>query len=95
VATLGEPESELLVEAVETADVRQDHDSGRESQFGKRLEGCESVPVLALEDEIVMGNGRAEDAGDRRLRVELETHRAAAYDVRSPPCQRSNPSARR
>jgi hypothetical protein len=81
VAAFGEAERELLVEAVEAADVRQDHDPRRDVALRQRAKGGEAVPVLALEDEVVVSDGCAGDTRDRRLRVELETHRAGAYET--------------
>src|SRR5438874_608838 len=80
-AAFGEAERELLVEAVEAADIRQDHDPGGDGALREGAERGEAVAVLARQDEVVVGDGRAEDARDRRLRVELETHRAGAYET--------------
>jgi hypothetical protein len=67
VAALGKAERQLLVEAVETADVRQDHDAGRKVAIRKRPERRELVAVLTLEDEVVVGDGGTRDPRDRRL----------------------------
>ena len=77
-AALGEPKRELLVEAVEAADVRQDHDAGREVSLRDGPEGRELVAVLALEDEVVVGDRGAGDPRDRRLGVDVEAHRVAS-----------------
>ena len=74
---LGEPERELLVEAVEPADVRQDDDADASRLVRRRGEGREAVPVLRVEHEHVV---RDRSAGDRRngwQRVELEAHPVA------------------
>ena len=54
IASLGKAERELLVEAVEPADVGEDHDAGaaRLVQYGG--EGCEAVAVGGLEHEILV-----------------------------------------
>src|SRR5262249_19594519 len=74
VAALGEAERELLVEAVEAADVRQDHDPGRDVSVRNRPERREAVAVAALEDEVVVRDGGARDPRNRRLGVDVEAH---------------------
>ena len=71
---LGEPQRELLVEPVETADVREDHDARRRRLVGERGEGREAVAVRGLELEVLVRDGRARDHRDRRQRVEVEAH---------------------
>src|SRR2546423_632725 len=63
------------------AHLRHDHDPGGDAPLRKGAERGEAVAVLAFEDEVGVGDGRAGDARDRRLRVELETHRAGAYET--------------
>ena len=58
VAALGEAQRELLVEAVEAADVGQDHDSGAVGSSGVADERREAVAVRGLEHEVVVGHGR-------------------------------------
>ena len=48
-----EAQGELLVEAMEPADVWEDHDADARSPRG-RNEGREAVPVGRIEDEIVV-----------------------------------------
>jgi hypothetical protein len=67
VAALGEAQGELLVEAVEAPHIRQDHDARRELSVRNRPEGGEPVAVLGLEHEVVVRDGGARDARDRRL----------------------------
>ena len=77
VAALGEPQRELLVEAVEAADVRQDHDPDSVRLVGRGLEGRKVVAVGRLEDEVVVRDRRAGDPRDGWVRVELEAHASA------------------
>ena len=86
VAALGEAQRELLVEAVEAADVRQDHDAGRDFSVRHRPERGEAVAVLARQDEVVVGDGGARDPRDRRLGVEVEAHGSRAYERRRGLC---------
>src|SRR3954447_15929336 len=55
VSAFGEPQCELLVEAVEPADVREDHDAGVSRLLGGREEGRELVAVARLQHEILVG----------------------------------------
>ena len=75
VPALGEAERELLVEAVEPADVGQDHDPGAARLVGRRREGGEPVAVVRLEHEVVVRDGRAREHRDRRQRITVEAHR--------------------
>ncbi len=59
VAALREAERQLLVEAVEAADVGQDHDPRRGRLLRHGLERREAVPVGGLEHEIVVRDGGA------------------------------------
>src|SRR5262249_27542762 len=81
VPALGEAERELLVEAVEAADVREDHDADAGFLLRRRLERCEAVPVGRLEHEVVVRDGRARDRRDRRHRVEVEAHAVERYNA--------------
>ena len=65
-APFGEPQSELLVEAVQPAHVGQDHhaDVGRLLRHGS--ERGVVVSVRGLEHEVLVRDGRAADDGDRR-----------------------------
>jgi hypothetical protein len=74
VAALRKAQGQLLVEAVQPADVREDHDSGVRHRVGSREEGCEAVAVPRLEHEVVVRDGRTGDHRDRRRGVELEAH---------------------
>jgi hypothetical protein len=75
-AALGEAERELLVEAVQPANVRQDDDAAVARLVRRREERGEACPVRRLEHEVVVRDGRARDRRDRRERIELEAHRA-------------------
>ena len=79
---LGEAQRELLVEAVEAADVRQDHDTRACRLVGRRRERGEAVPVGRLEDEVVVRDRRPGDDGDRRQRFELEAHGVKIREAR-------------
>jgi hypothetical protein len=76
VAALGEAERQLLVEAVDAADVRQDHDSDAGGVIGRGGEGRQPRPVGGLEHEPVVRHGRSGDHRNRRQRVQLEAHAA-------------------
>ena len=75
IASLGKAQRELLVEAVEAADVREDDDADAARLVGQRRKGGEPVAVRRLELEILVRDGRAGDDGDRRERVVVEAHR--------------------
>ena len=77
-AALGEPECELLVEAVEAANVGEDDDACVRRARRARGEGGEAVPVGRFEDEILVRDGGAGDGRDRRRGVVLEAHACAA-----------------
>jgi hypothetical protein len=67
VSAFGEPECELLVEAVEPADVREDDDAGRARPAVRDCaERRELVAVLRVERQVLVRDGRAGDDGDRR-----------------------------
>ena len=74
VATLCEAERELLVEAVEPADVREHDDPDPRRLVRVRAERREAVSVTTLEHQVLVGDSRTADHGDRRRRVELEAH---------------------
>ena len=76
VAALGEAERELLVEVVEAAHVRQDHDARRRRPVGHRAKRSETIAVGRLERQVVVRDRRARDRRDRRLGVGLEAHAA-------------------
>jgi hypothetical protein len=81
-AALGEPERELLVEAVEPPDVRQDDDAHARAVVGEREERGELRPVGRREDDVLGANrGAAGDRGDRRDGVELEAHPSRPYSA--------------
>ena len=73
-ATLSQTEGDLLVEAVEAADVREDHDTDGRRVLWHRCERGEAVPVTCVQDEVLVRDGGAPDDRDRRNRVELEAH---------------------
>src|SRR5205807_6448216 len=58
---LGEPQSELLVEAVEAADVGEDDDADLRRLVRRRVEGGEAVAVGGFEDEVLVGDGSSAD----------------------------------
>ena len=66
VATLGEAQSELFVEAVETAHVREDDDADVRRLVGRRVERREARAVGRLELEVLVRDGGAGDHGNRR-----------------------------
>src|SRR4029077_2692281 len=73
-ATLRQAEGDLLVEAVEAADVRKDHDAYGRRVVRRRSERGEAIPVTCVQDEVLVRDGGAPDDWDRRTRVELEAH---------------------
>jgi len=74
VPALGEAQCELLVEAIEAADVRKDHDARRPRLVGHGGEGREAVAVRRVEHEVVVRHGGARDDRDRRQGVAVEAH---------------------
>src|SRR5262249_46252831 len=70
---------QLLVEAVEAADVGQDHDGRAAAGPGLGGERGEPVAVRGFEHEIVVRDRRAPDDGHRRHRIELEAHASGSY----------------
>src|SRR5690348_17374353 len=63
---------------------RQDHDAGREVSVGQRPERREPVAILALEDEVVVGDSGAVDPQDRRDRKSTRlnsSHPSISYAV--------------
>jgi hypothetical protein len=89
VAALGEAQRELLVEAVEAADVRQDHDAGRDVTVRNGAEGGEAIAVGAPEDEVVVRDGGTRDPWDRRLGVDVEAHCDASLREEAPAVRRT------
>ena len=73
-ATLRQAQGDLLVEAVEPADIREDHDADARRVIRRRGERGEAVPVTCVQDEVLVRDGGAPDDRDRRNRVELEAH---------------------
>ena len=73
-AAFGEAECELLVEAVQTANVGQDDDAIVRGRIGCCGERGEAVPVGRFQDEILVRDGRAGDGRDRRRGIEVEAH---------------------
>jgi hypothetical protein len=72
--TLGKTQCQLLVKPVETAYVREDHDTDLARLVGRGREGRKAVPVARLEDDVLMRDGCAADRRDRRDGIELEAH---------------------
>ena len=80
IAALGEAKRELLVEAIEPADVRQDDDTHRPRLVRPGRERGEPGSVGGLEGGVFREDGgAAREDGDRRQRVELEAHHPARY----------------
>ncbi len=77
-AAFGEPERQLLVEAVQPADVGEDHHADAVRLVGRRLEGGEAIPVGGLERQPVVRDGGAADDGNRRPRVGTVAHEISA-----------------
>src|SRR4029453_1265983 len=73
-AALGETQGELLIEAVQPANVRKDHDAGDARLLGQRGEGGEAIAVVAFELEVAVVDRTAPDGGMRGHGVELEAH---------------------
>jgi hypothetical protein len=67
-----EPERELLVEAVQPADVREDDDARFRVAVGRREECGEVGAVGGPERQVVVRDGRARDDGNRRSGIEVE-----------------------
>ena len=74
VAALGEAQGELLVEAIQAADVRQDDDPDGRGVVRRRGEGREARSVGRAEHEFLMRDRGARDLGNGRQRVQLEAH---------------------
>src|SRR5207344_2126840 len=81
--TLGEAQRQLLVEPVETANVREDHDAHVAGLFRCCSESGEAVSIARLEDEILMRDAGAANHRDRRHGVELEAHCRASLAQKS------------
>ena len=79
---LREAQRKLLVEAVETAHVRQNHDTDLGSIVRDGGEGGEPVAITRFEHELVVRDGGAADRRDRRNGVELEAHPVASLAPR-------------
>ena len=74
VPALGETQSELLVEAVETANVGEDDDGRSGGLVGQRRKSGQSVSVGRLQYQILVRHGCARNDRDGRQGVELEAH---------------------
>jgi hypothetical protein len=48
---VGEPERELLIEAVEASDVGEDHHPRRLGSVGRRREGGQAVPIRGFQND--------------------------------------------
>ena len=83
-APLCEAEGELLVEAVEAADVGEDDHPFPAGLLRRCGERREPVSVGALEGEVAMLDRAALDRRDRRQRVQVEAHFATLYPVCGP-----------
>ena len=73
-AALGEAKRELLVEAVEPADVGQDDDAGLGRPVRPRAERGELGPVGRRQHEVVVRDRRPGKNRDRRQRIGVEAH---------------------
>ena len=76
--TLGKTQCQLLVEPVETAHVREDHDTDLAGLVWRRREGRKAVPVVRLEDDVLMRDSGAADCRNRRDGIKLEAHACAS-----------------
>ena len=76
ITTFREAQRELLVEAVEPADVRQDDDADRARLVRQRRERRELRAVGRPQRDVLVRERAARDDGNRRERVELEAHQA-------------------
>ena len=65
-ASLGEPQRQFLVEPVEAAHIREDHDAHVDGLLRGRRKGGECIPVGRLEHEILMRDCGAADHRDGR-----------------------------
>ena len=65
-AALRKPQRELLVEAIQAADVREDDDADLRRLCRSRGESGEPVAVVRLQRQILVRDGRAADDRDRR-----------------------------
>ena len=74
IPALGEAQGELLVEAVEAADVREDDDADARGLLRRCHEMRRTVPVERLENEIVVRDRSAGEGLDRWRGVEVEAH---------------------
>ena len=81
---LREPKRELLVEAIEAADVGKDDDTDACRLLGRGDERREAVPVACLEDEVVVRDRGSGERRDRRRGVEVEAHERDDSAVVSP-----------
>ena len=91
-APFREAQRELLVERMETADVRQDRDAGPVRRRRARTERREAVAVVGRDlDQPAVECGTG-DRVDGRSTVVIEAHRNAASGMRSPigSCRRSS-----
>ena len=85
-AALGEAQRELLVEAVEAADVGEDHDARRRRLVRDRAERREPVAVGRLEHEVVVRDGGAGDrAGSAARSRRRSTWRGELTGGGAPP----------
>ena len=73
-AALGEPERELLVEAGETAHVREQNDADAVRSIRDSPEGCEAISIRGLENQVLVRDGCTRDPRDGRLGIGLEAH---------------------
>src|SRR5439155_16335949 len=73
-AALGKSKRELLVEAVETPDVRHYDDADVARLVRRGRERGEAVSVGGVEHEVAVGDGGSRDRRNRRRRVEVEAH---------------------
>jgi hypothetical protein len=78
---LGEAECELLVEAVQAANVGQDDDAFVRRRIGCCGERREAIPVGRFQDEVLVRDRRAGDARDRRRGIEVEAHAFGSLTV--------------
>ena len=89
--TLGEAQCQFLVEPVEAAHVRQDHDAYVHRLLRGRREGGEGISVARREREVLVRDGGAADHRDGRNGIEFEAHCRPSLTQKSPRKDTSEP----
>ena len=92
VAALGEAQRELLVEAVEAADVRQDDDARARQLVGQRRERGEAAPSRRLEHEILVRDAPPPERPGSAAASRVSKHMAARAYASAFSAAAFNPS---